>query len=599
MKAKLSAKTKLYITICIIALVIAGLFMMGKFGFDTLSGLRAYVTSESLWAKAQKDATYNLRRYAFNKDEEYYNQFLKRLSVTFGAKKARLELEKPNPNLKIVYEGFAEGGSHPDDFENMAWLFKKFRGMDLMEKAIRTWTQADELILKLQVMGAKLDAQISQGDISEKNLRDFDAALNTLEGQLNTAEENFSTTVGAASRWAANLLLIVMTVFTIVGGAICVVFMLFVGRIITSLRQYSKELEEKAVAEREALDKLAQKAQEEREAKRYLQETISQYVTFVEQVGRGDLTGAVKPPKADDQLGVLGSNLNAMTASLRDLAGQIREATSNITSMTAELLAAASQQAAVSSEQAAAVSQTTTTVQEVRQTAEQSAQRVLLVSEQAQESTRLAGEGLKAVDGTVEGMNQIKEQVVVIAESILGLSEQTQQIGEIIATVNDIADQSNLLALNASIEAARAGEAGKGFAVVADEVRALAEQSRQATEQVREILGEIQKAANTAVMVTEEGNKRAELGVELTQQTGETIGDINRRVQQVGQAAQQIAASTKEQVAGMDQMVSAMESIDQATAQSQAGTKQVEEAAANLNALSAQLIALVEKYRLR
>ncbi len=350
---------------------------------------------------------------------------------------------------------------------------------------------------------------------------------------------------------------------------------------------------------RESQADLAQKAQEEREAKRYLQETISQYVTFVEQVGRGDLTGAVKPPKADDQLGVLGSNLNAMTSSLRDLAGQIREATSNITSMTAELLAAASQQAAVSSEQAAAVSQTTTTVQEVRQTAEQSAQRVLLVSEQAQESTRLAGEGLKAVDGTVEGMNQIKEQVVVIAESILGLSEQTQQIGEIIATVNDIADQSNLLALNASIEAARAGEAGKGFAVVADEVRALAEQSRQATEQVREILGEIQKAANTAVMVTEEGNKRAELGVELAQQTGETIGDINRRVQQVGQAAQQIAASTKEQVAGMDQMVSAMESIDQATAQSQAGTKQVEEAAANLNALSAQLIALVEKYRLR
>ena len=344
---------------------------------------------------------------------------------------------------------------------------------------------------------------------------------------------------------------------------------------------------------------LAQKAQEEREVKQYLQETIGQYVTFVEKVGQGDLTASVTPPKADDQLGVLGANLNAMTSNLSNMASQIREATTNITSMTAELLAAASQQAAVSSEQAAAVSQTTTTVQEVRQTAEQSAQRVQMVSEQAQESTRLADEGLQAVDGTVEGMNQIKEQVVVIAESILGLSEQTQQIGEIISTVNDIADQSNLLALNASIEAARAGEAGKGFAVVADEVRALAEQSRQATEQVKEILGEIQKAANTAVMVTEEGNKRAELGVELAQQTGESITDINRRVQQVGQAAQQIAASTKEQVAGMDQMVSAMESIDQATAQSQSGTKQVEEASANLNALSAQLIALVEKYRVK
>ena len=94
-----------------------------------------------------------------------------------------------------------------------------------------------------------------------------------------------------------------------------------------------------------------------------------------------------------------------------------------------------------------------------------------------------------------------------IAETILALSEQTQQIGDIIATVNDIADQSNLLALNAAIEAARAGEAGKGFAVVAGEVRSLAEQSRQATAQVKEILGDIQKATNTAVMVTEEGTK--------------------------------------------------------------------------------------------
>jgi len=596
---KMSPKTKLYITLIIIGIVIAGLFMIGKVGFEILSGLRAYVASESLWAKGQKDATHNLRRYAATKDEAYYNQFLKRLTVTYGAKKARLELEKPDPDMKVVYQGFAENGSHPDDFESMAWIYKKFRHLDLMEKAIATWTKADDLITSLQVMGARLDGQLSKGDVSAESMAEFNAGLDKLESELEAAEYEFSVTIGEACRWSANLLLVLMAVFTIVGGAICVILLLFVGRIITNMRQYSKDLENKAAAEREALDKLAQKAQEEREVKQYLQETIGQYVAFVERVGQGDLTATVTPPKAEDQLGVLGANLNAMTANLRDMAGQIREATSNITSMTAELLAAASQQAAVSSEQAAAVSQTTTTVQEVRQTAEQSAQRVQVVSEQAQESTRLAGDGLKAVDSTVEGMNQIKEQVVVIAESILGLSEQTQQIGEIISTVNDIADQSNLLALNASIEAARAGEAGKGFAVVADEVRALAEQSRQATEQVREILGEIQKAANTAVMVTEEGNKRAELGVELTQQTGEAITDINRRVQQVGQAAQQIAASTKEQVAGMDQMVAAMESIDQATAQSQAGTRQVEEASANLNALSAQLIALVEKYRLR
>ncbi|MCB2190500.1 MAG: methyl-accepting chemotaxis protein [Deltaproteobacteria bacterium] len=594
---EVSPKTKLYVALIIIAIVIAGLFMIGKLGFDILSGLRAYVAAESLWAKGQKDATHYLRRYADTKEPKYYVRFKESLTATFGPKKARLELDTPNPDMDVVFEGYAENGSHPDDYASMAWIYRNFRNLDLMKQAIETWKNADELISSLQAMGTGLDRHITKGDASKEYLAQFNTSLEDLERKLETAEQKFSITIGQACRWSANLLLVVMSIFTIMGGAICVVMLLFVGKIITNMRKYGKDLELKAVAEREALDKLALKAQEEREIKQYLQETISQYVAFVEKVGQGDLTATVTPPKADDQLGVLGANLNAMTANLRDMAGQIREATSNITSMTAELLAAASQQAAVSSEQAAAVSQTTTTVQEVRQTAEQSAQRVQMVSEQAQESTNLAGDGLKAVDSTVEGMNQIKEQVVVIAESILGLSEQTQQIGEIISTVNDIADQSNLLALNASIEAARAGEAGKGFAVVADEVRALAEQSRQATEQVREILGEIQKAANTAVMVTEEGNKRAELGVELTQQTGEAIADINRRVQQVGQAAQQIAASTKEQVAGMEQMVSAMESIDQATAQSQAGTKQVEEASANLNALSAQLIALVEKYR--
>ncbi|MBU2470175.1 MAG: hypothetical protein KKC78_16165, partial [Proteobacteria bacterium] len=260
--------------------------MIGKTGFDTLSGLRAYVASESLWAKGQKDATYNLRRYAATKDEDYYNQFLKRLSVIFGFKKARLELEKPNSDMQIVHQGFAAGGSHPDDFENMAWIYKKFRNLDLMDKAIGTWVHADDLILKLQVMGAILDGHLSKGDISQETLDEFNTALNAIEKELSAAEENFSDTIGEACRWAASLLLTVMIVFTIVGGAICVVLLLFVGKIISSMRLYSKELEEKAAAEREALEKLAQKAQEERETKLYLEETISQYVAFVEKVGQ-------------------------------------------------------------------------------------------------------------------------------------------------------------------------------------------------------------------------------------------------------------------------------------------------------------------------
>jgi len=290
-------------------------------------------------------------------------------------------------------------------------------------------------------------------------------------------------------------------------------------------------------------------------------------------------------------------SLNQLGDSLREMLGSINETVNNLSSATTQILSATTEQAATSSEQTASVSETTSTVQEVRQTAEQTADRGRLVSDMVKEATSVADEGLHAIELNMTGMNSIKDQVAAIAETILSLSEQTQQIGEIISTVNDIADQSNLLALNAAIEAARAGEAGKGFSVVAGEVRNLAEQSRQATSQVKDILGEIQKSSNTAVMVTEEGTKRAESGVQLTQKTGQAIQGIRERIQHAAQAADQIAVSTNEQLTGMDQIVVAMESINQAAAQADAGTRQVEEAAQNLSDLANRLKDMMSKYR--
>ena len=346
-----------------------------------------------------------------------------------------------------------------------------------------------------------------------------------------------------------------------------------------------------------SMEDVEQKAAEERKVKAYLDDTLRRYVAFVEQVGKGDLTGQLTVTGQDD-LDILGRNLNAMTSGLRNLATRMQESTANISSAASEILATTSQQAATVSQQVASVSETSTTVQEVRQTAEQSHERVELVSRMVEESTEASKRGLEAVRETVTGMDNIKEQVANIAETILALSEQTQQIGAIIATVNDIADQSNLLALNAAIEAARAGEAGKGFAVVAGEVRSLAEQSRQATAQVKDILGDIQKATNTAVMVTEEGTKRTEVGQQLARSTGEAIEAIASRIQKVEEAARQIAASTRQQLAGMDQVNSAMESIDQAAGQTEAGTQQAEKAASGLNELAEEIKAIVAQYKL-
>ena len=356
------------------------------------------------------------------------------------------------------------------------------------------------------------------------------------------------------------------------------------GRMVESLK--------KNVAE------LKRKADNEEQTKMYLESIIREYVAFVIAVGGGDLTVRVTPSPREDQLTTLGIHLNQTTQNLRELAVQVSSGVQNLSSATSEILAATQEQAAMASEQAAGVSQTSSTVDQARQMARQNSQRTDQVALMARESIKEADLGLEAVQQTLSGVNRIKDQVGSIAENILALSEQTQQIGEIIETVNDIADQSSLLALNAAIEAARAGEAGKGFAVVAGEVRILAEQSRQATAKVKDILGDIQKAANTAVMVTEEGIKRADAGVEQARKAGTAINIINTNIQKVTRTIQQIAVSTREQLAGMDQISGAMGNISQATRQTEAGTLQVEAAAQNLNELGERLRVIVEKYRL-
>ena len=334
------------------------------------------------------------------------------------------------------------------------------------------------------------------------------------------------------------------------------------------------------------------------QARQYQEQTVAKYLAFVEHVAAGDLTARLSLNKDTDALTVLGHNLNNMVESLGEMASQISEATANIASAAAEIMSATAQQATAASEQSAAISQTTTTIDEVKTIVEQSFAKAQAVAQQAQRTRDISRTGQQAVTDTVEGMNQIKEKVEGIAENILALSEQTQQIGEIIATVNDIASQSNLLALNASVEAARAGEHGKGFAVVAVEVRNLAEQSKQATAQVKGILSEIQRATNAAVMATEEGTKGVDAGAKLTGQTGATIEQLATSISESASAAQQIVASAQQQTTGMEQIALAMQNINQATVQNLASTRQAEKAAQDLSSLARQLERLVTRYKL-
>ena len=292
--------------------------------------------------------------------------------------------------------------------------------------------------------------------------------------------------------------------------------------------------------------------------------------------------------------GVLALIIGIIAAVLlnRAVTNPLRETSSVLASSTAEILAATSQQASGASESSAAVTETVATIDEVAQTAEQSVQRARAVSDMAQRATEIAKTGRTAVEGSVTGMATVKEQVESIAESIMALAEQAQAIGEITATVSDIAEQTNLLALNAAVEAARAGEHGRGFAVVAGEIRSLADQSKRATVQVRQILGEIQRATSAAVMTTEQGTKEVTAGSKQVTEAGETIRALAEAVAQSSQAAAQIVASAGQQATGMVQIRQAMANIHEATQQNLASSKQAEQAAQDLNRLGARLLAL-------
>ncbi len=319
-------------------------------------------------------------------------------------------------------------------------------------------------------------------------------------------------------------------------------------------------------------------------------------VNMANKIASGDLTVNLSTNRRDE-IGVLLQSFEQMAINLREQTREILEGMNVLSTSVSEISTTVTQFASSAQETASSVVETTTTMEELRQTARVSSEKANYVSESSQKAVNISDEGKKATEATVEEIKLIREQMESVAGSIVRLSEQSQTIGDIITTVNDIADQSNLLAVNASIEATKAGEQGKGFTVVAQEVKSLAEQSKQATAQVRTILNDIQKAISAAVMSTEQGSKAVESGVKKSDQAGESIRAISNSVREAAQAAIQIAASSQQQMTGIDQVASAMENIKLATTQNLEGSRQLETASTNLNELGQKLKQLIERYK--
>lgn len=316
-----------------------------------------------------------------------------------------------------------------------------------------------------------------------------------------------------------------------------------------------------------------------------------------ERIAAGDLTVQLPPHARKDEMGVLSRTFGQMVERLRQVMRELSDGVGVLGSSASEISASTAQVSASSAQTASAVAETSATAEEVKQTAKVASDKAAHVQGAAQSTVEASRSGLQAMEESIQAMQQIRQQMDSMAGSVIRLADQGTAIGEIIATVSDLADQSNLLSVNAAIEAARAGDEGGGFRVVAQEIRSLSEQSKQATVQVKALLGEIQKATSAAVLDMEQAGKAVSAGVDLSEKTARSIRAMTDAIGESAQAAALIAASAQQQAVGMDQVAYAMQNINQASAQNVAASRQSEAAAHELKNLGLRLKGVVEQFR--
>ncbi|NUN71418.1 MAG: methyl-accepting chemotaxis protein, partial [Bacteroidetes bacterium] len=300
----------------------------------------------------------------------------------------------------------------------------------------------------------------------------------------------------------------------------------------------------------------------------------------------GDMTVRVTSDyKGDHQL--LKNSINTVAESLDKALQDVTNAVSATASASSQISSSTEEMAAGSQEQSSQANEVASAVEQMTKTIIDNSRNASTAAETAKKAKDAAGQGGKVVDETIAGMKRIAEVVNVSAETVKALGKSSEQIGEIIAVIDDIADQTNLLALNAAIEAARAGEQGRGFAVVADEVRKLAERTTKATKEIASMIKQIQSDTSGAVTSMNEGTTEVSKGIKLADKAGESLGEIVNISQTVTDMITQIATASEEQSSTSEQI---------SKNQTASGTQQVARAAEDLNRLTENLQNLIAKF---
>ena len=324
---------------------------------------------------------------------------------------------------------------------------------------------------------------------------------------------------------------------------------------------------------------------------------LKRLATDAEQVASGDL-GVVVQVESQDEIGQVAQSFEKMVNNLREMIGMLADSSTQVSESSSEMEANAVKMADGAEVVAIQAITVATASEEMSATSGDIAQNCQLAAESALRADQAAVHGAAVVEKSIAVMHRIAERVQSSATTVEELGKRSDQIGSIISTIEDIADQTNLLALNAAIEAARAGEQGRGFAVVADEVRALAERTTKATREIGLMIKAIQQETKTAVAAMEEGVAEVEQGTEEAARSGEALRRIQDEINAVNMQVQQIATAAEEQTATTTEISNNIHQITDVAQNTVEGARKTSSAAQHLSRLAVELERLVGQFKL-
>jgi methyl-accepting chemotaxis protein len=329
----------------------------------------------------------------------------------------------------------------------------------------------------------------------------------------------------------------------------------------------------------------------------FVLDPINEGANVLEIMATGDLTSRVTGDYKGGHAKIKDS-INAVGDSLSSLISQVMEMTQSVSSIALQMSSTAETMAAGSQEQAAQADDVSSAVEEMSRTITENAMAAHKTVEEAEKNKAIAQDGGTVVEQTVLKMKDIAGVVSQSATNMEKLGESSTRIGEIISVIDDIADQTNLLALNAAIEAARAGEQGRGFAVVADEVRKLAERTTEATKQIADMIKGIQNETQNAVKVMNVGNQEVTNGIQLADKAGKSLNEIVLSSQDVQMMINQIAAASEEQSSTSEQIAKNVQSINQVTNESAKRIQDIAESSDNLAKMIESLNDMLRQFKI-